>query len=98
MARPQCQQVIEPNFVSTGLLTMECSSEHPAQSGELNPNAASGPPPGLGIEPQVNGTTSSAQPPNPFWSERVQEEFQLRQARPGFLEVEVFNKNGDARH
>ena len=94
MARPQCQQVIEPNFVSTGLLTMEGSSEHPAQSGELNPNAASGLPPGLGIEPQVNGTTPSMQAPNLFWSERQQEEFRLQQARPGFLEEEVLTDNG----
>ena len=96
MARPRCQQVIEPNFVSTGILTMEGGSEHPAPSGELNVNAATRPPPGLGVEPQVNGPNLSAQNPNPFWSEKVQEEFQLRQARLGFLEGEVYNENGDA--
>ena len=84
----------EPNFLSTGLLSMEGSGEHLGQSGELNPNAASGPPPGLGIEPQVNGTTSSVRASNPFWSERHEEEFRLQQARPGFLDGEVLTDNG----
>ena len=56
------------------------------------PGAASNSPPGLEPIAPVDSTSaalSTAGNPNPFWSERMQEEFRLQAARPGFLNDET---------
>ena len=53
---------------------------------------ASSSPPGFESTAQVNSTSatqSAAGNPNPFWSERMQEEFRLQAARPEFLSDET---------
>ena len=67
---------------------------------DSEPKTVSGAPPGL--EPVSQPDSTSAVPsavgnPNPFWSERMQEEYRLNAARLGFLDdySQLLNQPGE---